>query len=822
MRVSFGGAVRAPSLERRSAEVALPPLAAVGPADVSPPSPLEGRSAMCPPLVTGPVAIVVLVGLLVGAQLRPPVTSAGAVLTWISADTGMSPWIAGAIVAAPVWCFAAGGWAAWFLRRWIGMIRAVAVALGVLAAALSLRVLDAGGMLLAGTIVGCLAVAVVATLLPPIGQSISDPRSRGAFQTSWSVALGMGSAAGALLTSYLAATWSWQAAAGVWALLPAFGLVAWCIATGSRSSERLGWGNGIGVVSVVPRRSRALRPAVTAWSLTIHFGLLSGYSFLMMGSLVGILGEVTSVSMADARVLFCVAMVLGVPVAFLLPGWARRRAAYGSGQSVPVVLLVLPSILGTSGLLLAPSWSPWLWVVLIGLGTAGVVMALVLISVRTAAGTPDDTAALSTRVNGAGFLIAGVTVSVVSMLYAVVGSWRWCLVALLVVLCADAVAGWLAGRPVAIRLAERPAAPASSAIDVQEHSDIPTGHSGNDGPMRLALNEMPGESLPPVREAVVRAARDVHLYPSSGAEELTGLLAAHLGVDAGQVVVGAGSVALYEQLLIAICRPDVVDAPPTAVGEVLFPWPTFAAFADMADRVGVPHATVPLIDERIDLDQLLVAITDRTHMVVVVNPNNPTGTVLRGEELTGFLERVPEHVTVVLDEAYREFVDDPDVPNGIELLADRPKIVVLRTFSKAYGLAALRVGYAVCAPSVAAALRAAAIPFAVNRVAQAAAVAALGATDDVLARCAEVNRERTRLSDGLHDAGFSVPESHANFLWLPMADATAFARYCLDSGIAICTPPGSGGARITIGNRVQNDAFLQIATRFTAARGYAP
>ena len=215
------------------------------------------------------------------------------------------------------------------------------------------------------------------------------------------------------------------------------------------------------------------------------------------------------------------------------------------------------------------------------------------------------------------------------------------------------------------------------------------------------------------------------------------------------------------------------------------------------------------------------AITDRTRLVFVCNPNNPTGTAVTRAELSAFLDAVPPHVLVGLDEAYREFVTDPDVPDGLDLLAEHPNLVVLRTFSKAYRLAGLRVGYAVAAAEVAKALRKVAVPFAVSAPAQAAALAALDHEAELLAACRDVAAERARVVAELRSTGYPVPQTHANFAWLPLGtDAQRFAAHCAEQKV-IVRPFAGDGVRVTIGSPEDNDAFLAAAGSFTAGSSAA-
>ena len=321
--------------------------------------------------------------------------------------------------------------------------------------------------------------------------------------------------------------------------------------------------------------------------------------------------------------------------------------------------------------------------------------------------------------------------------------------------------------------------------------------------IKLSSNEVSGGPLPSVLAAITEAAQQSNRYPDMGSSDLLRVLAQRLGVDEERLAVGCGSVSLGTQLVQATC---------TDGDEVVFAWRSFEAYPILVRVVGAIPVQVPLNAEfGHDLDAMLAAITPRTRMLFLCSPNNPTGTVLRRDELVRFLDAVPPEVVIVLDEAYTEFVRDPEVPNGIHLAVDRPNLVVLRTFSKAYGLAGLRVGYCYSSPQIAEAVRKVAVPFSVSRIAQAAAIASLAAADELLARCDDVALERVRVRDALLAGGFTVPETQANFVWLPLGDgAAAFAEKCADAGVLVRAFPGEG-VRVTIGNPAENDAFLAIA-----------
>jgi histidinol-phosphate aminotransferase len=260
-----------------------------------------------------------------------------------------------------------------------------------------------------------------------------------------------------------------------------------------------------------------------------------------------------------------------------------------------------------------------------------------------------------------------------------------------------------------------------------------------------------------------------------------------------------------QQLLEAIGEPGA---------EVMYAWRSFEAYPTLADLAAAESIKVPIRDETHDLAAMADAITPRTRLIFVCNPNNPTGTVVHGPELEGFLDQVPADCLVVLDEAYHEYIRDEAVPDGVTLYRDRPNVAVLRTFSKAYGLAGLRTGFMIAHDPVAAAVRATMLPFSVNRIAQAAAVASLAAEAELLERVEHTVKERTRVREALIADGWTVPPTEANFVWLRLGEHTpAFAATCEQVGIAV-RPFGAEGARISIGDTEANDAFLAVAREF--------
>lgn len=336
------------------------------------------------------------------------------------------------------------------------------------------------------------------------------------------------------------------------------------------------------------------------------------------------------------------------------------------------------------------------------------------------------------------------------------------------------------------------------------------------GAVKLASNETTTGPLPAASKAVAEAVELANRYPDNQSGELRAALAEFLGVTPAEVAVGCGSVALCQELVQITCG-DPSD-------EVLFAWRSFEAYPIITQVGNATAVTVPLREHIHDLDALAAAITDRTRLVFVCNPNNPTGTAVGAAELGRFLDRVPADVLVALDEAYYEYLRIPgDHPDGVELARTRPNVVVLRTFSKAYGLAGLRVGYAVGAPEVIAALLKVHIPFSVSRVAQAAAMASLEARHELLDRTDAVIAERERMRAGLLAAGYRVPPSEANFVWIDLGASTAeFAEASATAGVLI-RPFAGEGVRVTAGDPHENDLFLRFATsadtvaRFTGA-----
>jgi histidinol-phosphate aminotransferase len=328
------------------------------------------------------------------------------------------------------------------------------------------------------------------------------------------------------------------------------------------------------------------------------------------------------------------------------------------------------------------------------------------------------------------------------------------------------------------------------------------------GAIKLASNEVAGGPLPSVARAIAQAAADVHRYPDTGAGELTARLATKLAEPAERIAVGCGSVSLCQQLIQAMC---------TEQDEVVFAWRSFEAYPIVTQVVGAQQVRVPLTEHHaLDLDAMAAAVTPATKLVFVCTPNNPTGTLIRKQELARFLDAVPDNVLVVLDEAYWEFVDDADAPDGLQIARERDNVAMLRTFSKAYGLAGLRIGYAVAPEHVTTALKKVYVPFSVNHLAQAAAIASLDAEDELFERVRVIKAERIRVRDELLAMGYDVPETQANFVWLPLGErTTAFNEHCLEHKVVVRAFVGDG-ARVTTSIPEENDAFLTAARSFSS------
>ncbi|MDX5318779.1 MAG: histidinol-phosphate transaminase [Actinomycetes bacterium] len=319
---------------------------------------------------------------------------------------------------------------------------------------------------------------------------------------------------------------------------------------------------------------------------------------------------------------------------------------------------------------------------------------------------------------------------------------------------------------------------------------------------KLSSNENPAPPLPGLLAAVADAAADMNRYPDMYAVELTEAIARKLSVAPEQVVSANGSVAALGHVLSAFCLPG---------DEVIYPWRSFEAYPITVQVSGATSVRVSLTaDARHDLPAMAAAVNDATRAVILCSPNNPTGPALREAEVRDVLADLPPRVLVLLDEAYVEYVRDPDVVDGLSLLGDFPNVMLLRTFSKAYGLAGLRVGYAVGEAGLIAGVRAASTPFGTNALAQRAAVEALRLERQLLDRVSETVAERDRVLAAVRRIGWDVPESEGNFFWLALGrDTDAFVRTANDAGLLVRGFSGEG-VRISIGESEANDAVITL------------
>jgi len=317
--------------------------------------------------------------------------------------------------------------------------------------------------------------------------------------------------------------------------------------------------------------------------------------------------------------------------------------------------------------------------------------------------------------------------------------------------------------------------------------------------IKLASNEFAHGPLPSVVAAIVAGIDDVHLYPDHRATALREAIGSSLGIGADHVTVGAGSVGLLQQLVLSYVER----------GEgVAFCWPSFEAYPMFAALVDGQQIRPSVRRQTFDLDVLADVIDDDTRLVLIANPNNPTGSVVGTDELAAFVERVPESCLVVIDEAYTEFVTDARVGDSMELVERFSNVVVLRTFSKAHALASLRVGYAIARPEVIDVLDRARVPFVVNGLAQIAARASLAAADEMGERAAGVVAERSRVVDALRQAGWMVPEPQGNFVWLPTGRVSADIGVSLERLGVVTRVFADVGIRVTVADRAGNDRFL--------------
>jgi histidinol-phosphate aminotransferase len=332
------------------------------------------------------------------------------------------------------------------------------------------------------------------------------------------------------------------------------------------------------------------------------------------------------------------------------------------------------------------------------------------------------------------------------------------------------------------------------------------GRPAPPGAFKLSSNENAFPPLPGVIAAVTDAVASANRYPDFASSRLIAALAELHGVEHDALALGTGSVAVLAQTIQAVAGSG---------DEVVIPWRSFEAYPILVQLAGATLVPVPLRSNHChDLDAMADAVTERTRLVMVCSPNNPTGTIVTRSELDRFLERVPSDVLVAVDEAYVEFVGPAASLDALNLVASHPNVMVLRTFSKAYGLAALRVGYAVASPSIARGLRKTQLPFGVSTVAEQAALASLAGRCELMRRVRQIIVERDRICAELRAMGTDFPEPHGNFVWLPLGEVSvSFAEVCERNGVIVRAFAGEG-VRVTVGEPPGNDRFLQTLREF--------
>ncbi|MBS6433196.1 MAG: histidinol-phosphate transaminase [Rothia mucilaginosa] len=334
---------------------------------------------------------------------------------------------------------------------------------------------------------------------------------------------------------------------------------------------------------------------------------------------------------------------------------------------------------------------------------------------------------------------------------------------------------------------------------------------------KLSSNENPLGPVPAV--ARVLAGFDaVHRYPDPLSTALRTALAEQLGVDAEDIVTGAGSLGALNQIIKTFAGVEADGGQ----NEVIYAWRSFEAYPILVGIMGARSVQVPnLPNGAHDLDAMAAAVTDRTRLILVCTPNNPTGPAVTESQIRSFLAKVPATVPVVIDEAYFEFCAVSSIPegeepplNGLDIYRDYPNVIILRTFSKAQGLAGLRVGYSISHPQITRHLRVAATPFAVSALAERAAVASIEHQDAVMERVKHIVAERERVTARLRELGYEFPSTYANFVWLPLGERTGEFVDLMNRNALSVRAFGSEGVRVSIGEVEANDRFLSLCELF--------
>ena len=320
--------------------------------------------------------------------------------------------------------------------------------------------------------------------------------------------------------------------------------------------------------------------------------------------------------------------------------------------------------------------------------------------------------------------------------------------------------------------------------------------------IKLASNENPWSPVPEVATAIAAAVGGVNRYADNNATEVRAAIGQWLGIEPSHITVGCGSSGLLQQLFMTYVDPG---------DEVLFPYPSFEIYPVFSTLFDAVQVRVPLVEHGFDLDAVAAAVTDKTKIIFLATPNNPTGTSTNVADIETLLNKIPDDVIVVIDEAYREF-NDVSFGDPVELQASHRNVVVTRTFSKAFGLAGLRSGYAVCDPEIITELDKVRLAFSVSNLSQAGMLAAIEHEEQAMAKVSVLRAERERCVEALSAAGVAMPPTHANFVFIPTGDATDIAVAMEKQGVVTRPFPGVG-LRVTVGSPEENDRWLHAFLR---------
>lgn len=345
-------------------------------------------------------------------------------------------------------------------------------------------------------------------------------------------------------------------------------------------------------------------------------------------------------------------------------------------------------------------------------------------------------------------------------------------------------------------------------------ASVPVYRQGKPAPagrraFKLSSNENPFGPLPSVEKAIEeQALTTMNRYPDMHGWKVVERIAAKYDVDPSQVILGAGSSEVITMLVDSLAGPG---------DEVVYPWRSFEAYPIIVAGSGAVSVQVPLTAElRHDIPAMIAAVTDRTRLIIVNNPNNPTGTTVSRAEAEQLLDAVPSDVIVLFDEAYFQFNTDPEQEVGMDLLRKYPNVIVAHTFSKAYGLAGLRIGYGIGSKPVIDEMSKVALPFSVSDVAQTAAVASLDAQDELDERVRTLIAERDRVVAALRGQGWTVPDTGANYFWLPLGEATDRVADALTEAGVIARVFSGDGIRISVGTSEANDLVIETCAALAA------